>query len=391
MKVRRPTSVKPEFDTLEDRSVPATASLRNGVLSVLGSNIAETIRVTQVNDTITVEGVGRFSARTVKSITVDARAGDDYIDLRTLRIGATVYAGAGNDRVVGTLAADSIFGGLGNDRVFALSGNDVIYGEAGNDVLLGQDGYDYLLGGDGVDFLDDGNRFAQEYADGGAGLDFNADVVAINGTTLHDVHQQGAPTCSFLSTLSGLARLGTDFTKWVRYAGYLDGNPQYDVAFWKSGGWTWTRVAFDGTLNWTDTKPAVEGESWVVLMQRAWIRFHGNNGAAWPEQAYFALTGRTAAVQHYVADADFQRIANALRSNRLVITATVSNPSARTLVGDHAYTVVDTWGSGSNLWVRVRNPWGVDGGREAYADPNDGLIWVRWSDFKTNMRYLAIG
>ena len=42
----------------------------------------------------------------------------------------------------------------------------------------------------------------------------------------------------------------------------------------------------------------------------------------------------------------------------------------------------------SNRWVQLRNPWGYDGGRLSDgSDPNDGLVWVRWSDFLASVRY----
>jgi hypothetical protein len=376
MITRRPLSVKPALETLEDRSLLTTATLSSGVLNVLGTEAAETIRISQSGTRITVEGVGYANTASVRSIMVNARGGNDFIDLRTMQVGSTVYAGTGNDVVIGTQATDYLFGNEGNDRLFGLGGSDALYGQDSND------------------FLDDGNRSAQEYADGGAGMDWNADVAAIAGTQFTDIHQRQAPTCGLLSSLSGLARLGYDFSRWISYAGFTsNGTPQYDVAFWRGSGWTWTRIQFDGSLTSLDPAPAVEGESWVILMQRAWIRFRGDDGRTWPHDAILALTGRASAVQYSVSDADFIRISNAVQNKQLVIAATVDQPASRLLVavpGGHAYTVVGTWGSGSNLWVQVRNPWGYDGGSEAYENAQDGLIWLRWSDFRANMKYLAI-
>jgi hypothetical protein len=382
--------VRPQVEALEARWMPSTAQLSNGILNVWGTDAAETIRVTQAKNLLTVQGVGTFKAAEVQGVVVQAGAGNDYVDLRTLTMGATVYAGSGDDFVVGTQVADYLVGDDHNDRLFGLAGNDGIYGGSGNDLLFGANGYDYLYGQDGDDFLDDGNRAGQEYADPGAGQDWNADVVALGGTAYSDVQQRGAPTCGFLSTLSGLARQGYDFTKYISYVGNTsDGTPQYKVAFWQGSKWTWVTVNFNGTVTGKDTSPATEGESWVLLMQKAWIKHHGSSGKTWPHEAIFALTGKKAFSQHSVKDADFNRIASALQNKKVVLTATNGSPIS-SLVKDHAYTVLETWGTGSNLWVQVRNPWGYDGGTTTSGDANDGLIWLTWSEFKANMRYLAI-
>src|SRR5687767_7810321 len=137
---------KPMIEALEDRTVLATATFSNGLLTVLGTNAAETIKVTQDSSRITVTGAGYVNAASVRAIVVDAKAGNDTIDMRTVRVGATIYGGDGNDFIVATTAADSVLGGYGTDQIWGLGGNDSINGEVGNDKLFGGDGYDYLYG-----------------------------------------------------------------------------------------------------------------------------------------------------------------------------------------------------------------------------------------------------
>ena len=67
-----------------------------------------------------------------------------------------VYANAGNDFVQiagGVTAPATVFGGAGNDRIKAGGGNSILIGGAGDDVLLGGAGRDILLGGAGADLL----------------------------------------------------------------------------------------------------------------------------------------------------------------------------------------------------------------------------------------------
>lgn len=84
----------------------------------------------------------------------------------------------GNDRVHGTVLADTLVGGTGDDILLGDGGsdtllggadNDTLYGEAGNDALYGEEGVDTLYGGEGDDYLDGGN--GPDRLNGGAGND----------------------------------------------------------------------------------------------------------------------------------------------------------------------------------------------------------------------------
>lgn len=107
--------------------------------------------------------------------------------------------------------------------------------------------------------------------------------------------------------------------------------------------------------------------------------------------AMFALTGSTGWYQYGVTDNDAARIYDALTTGKAVVAGTNSRSVAGELVTAHMYSVVALWSDGTweNFWVQVRNPWGKDGAAPS-GDPSDGLIWVRWSDFKASMDYLNI-
>ncbi|OMH38251.1 hypothetical protein BGP75_08355 [Motiliproteus sp. MSK22-1] len=103
--------------------------------------------------------------------------GINYLDFRNTELIniALIDSGKGNDRVVGSAAADVIIGGIGSDLIF---------GDGGDDLFLfseGDTGYDLYDGGDGVDRLEGTDaddeirisRFTANYTveiiDGGAG------------------------------------------------------------------------------------------------------------------------------------------------------------------------------------------------------------------------------
>ena len=65
----------------------------------------------------------------------------------------TIYAGGGNDFVIGGQSGDLIYGQNGDDVLIGYEGDDVIYGGVGADLLSGREGDDTLYGGQGDDFF----------------------------------------------------------------------------------------------------------------------------------------------------------------------------------------------------------------------------------------------
>jgi len=80
-----------------------------------------------------------------------------------------LYAGAGNDQLVGSAGRDLMYGEYGNDRLEGHGGNDRLWAGSGNDQLLGDTGSDQLFGMSGNDQLDGGA--GDDFLDGGTGSD----------------------------------------------------------------------------------------------------------------------------------------------------------------------------------------------------------------------------
>jgi Ca2+-binding RTX toxin-like protein len=128
-------------------------TLVNGVLTIAGTNGSDAIFVipkgkpTAQNATVRVfmngQNMGTFTG--VNSITIDALDGNDFVHLAgAIRVPATVFGGAGDDRIKG---------GKGNDILVGGDGNDFINGGQGNDIIIGGNGSDHLIGGPGDDLL----------------------------------------------------------------------------------------------------------------------------------------------------------------------------------------------------------------------------------------------
>jgi Ca2+-binding RTX toxin-like protein len=107
--------------------------------------------------------LGPFTKSDIDRIEIHSHGGSDSIAVdAAIFEAATIYAGDGNDSVVGGSGDDLIFGEAGVDSLAGGAGNDVVhggndadylYGGLGNDVLIGGNGSDWLFGEGGDDLL----------------------------------------------------------------------------------------------------------------------------------------------------------------------------------------------------------------------------------------------
>ncbi|MEV6239412.1 calcium-binding protein [Lentzea sp. NPDC051838] len=81
-----------------------------------------------------------------------------------------IWAGAGNDIILGMGGDDVIHGGDDNDLICAGTGNDKADGDRADDTVYGEPGNDRLRGGDGMDLLS--GDLNSDGGDGEAGFDF---------------------------------------------------------------------------------------------------------------------------------------------------------------------------------------------------------------------------
>jgi Ca2+-binding RTX toxin-like protein len=174
---------------------PATGQL------VVTLSQAASVELTNSGGTIDVlidgqvdSSLGTVLTRNLSSLVVNGSNGNDTIDLSAVTHSAydrlenvSVFAGDGNDIIIGSGLNDTIWAGRGNDYVQAGEGDDWINAQAGNDVVHAGPGRDRMLGGGGHDELDggDGDDFAQGNAGddilrGGNGND------RLNGSGGHD-------------------------------------------------------------------------------------------------------------------------------------------------------------------------------------------------------------
>jgi hypothetical protein len=168
-------------------------TLVGGLLSVCGTDGADSIRISCSNKTITVERNGetiQFPQAAVGRIAVAGRGGDDVITMAAnITVPAVIWGDGGNDRITGATKDDKLYGGDGDDLLVGGPGNDSLYGAGGNDFLQGGPGDDLLVGGKGNDRYRYGEAVAGEdevVENPGEGEDV-LDFTGINGQVTADL------------------------------------------------------------------------------------------------------------------------------------------------------------------------------------------------------------
>ena len=134
-------------------------------------------------------------------------------------IATEIFAGGGNDTVLGGDEPDLVYGQGGNDSINGGAGDDSLYGQAGNDTLIGGAGDDFLSGRRGRDSLEGDagddtllDPFGPDTLVGGAGTDtFELHTLSVDTTdyvagndTLHIVALPNRQADNSPSGLSGL-------------------------------------------------------------------------------------------------------------------------------------------------------------------------------------------
>ena len=182
------TTTSFECQLLEDRAL-LSATLEDGVLSIQGTAEDDVIRVGVSGEEDVANLVVRvnedrweFPVADVAEIDVNADAGNDSVRFgKRVPLGASVDAGDGNDKVIGTRHGDTLVGGAGRDKLVGAAGNDSMdggedgdrmNGGTGTDTMNGGGGRDHMVGHFGADVMFGGED--NDFMDGGRGDDVMA-------------------------------------------------------------------------------------------------------------------------------------------------------------------------------------------------------------------------
>jgi uncharacterized protein (TIGR03118 family) len=131
---------------------PVSASLHDGVLTVLGSRGNDNIVVFPRHDKIEVlagfQTIGSFDVNSINTIEIFGVEGNDSISVSPgIHVTTLADGGIGNDLAFGGGGASILLGGPGNDTLTGGRGRNLLIGGTGRDMLVGLGNDDILIGG----------------------------------------------------------------------------------------------------------------------------------------------------------------------------------------------------------------------------------------------------
>lgn len=387
-------------ESLEDRSMPSSFSLSNGVLAVNIDENNASLKVTQSNGVVAIQGAPHgWYASAVQRIDVQGGPGTCTIDLSGVKsIPAVVRGGNGGNYIYGTQTNDVIVGGSGWNIMFGNGGSDVMRGTGTENRMIGGTGANKLYAERGLNFMDGGENIGgQTQYFSSSGTRVYAAQSYTPGNIYSPTHIKQGPQCyhcSYLAVLEGMARSGVNFAKYIQYTGVNQyGQGIYNVSMFNGQQWIKVPVVFSGNTNAADNQPTANLASWGIIMERAWTRFHGSGGSS--EYAAMRALGRNPtyyAGGTFNSMAYFNGIATALSQGKVVTAGTKPAVYRNDLETRHAYAILGTgYNTAGVACVKLRNPWGFNLVNNNPYQQYHAEMWITWSDFVNNFASLTIG
>ncbi len=206
-----------------------------------------------------------------------------------------------------------------------------------------------------------------------------------------DVSQGDLGDCWVLASLAETAIRSPSIIKSM----FIDnGDGTWSVRFYHNGVADWVTVddQLPGRGNLYDAPQ--NGVLWVALAEKAFAQENASgyvstgapgrnaysalNGGD-PSWALSAITGRTAQDN----DISDSALAADWKQGNLLVLTTVDRPADRSIVGYHAYAVVNF--NAANDTYTLFNPWGVNGGYTSATSPfYPGFITIKGSQLAAN-------
>ena len=141
-------------------------------LHYTGNNTADEIIATNTNDVLSITNGNvstAYYAPEFSQLNIDARGGNDLVDVSDLSTRIYVLGGDGEDTLIGGSGSDTLSGGASKNYLYGGSGIDRLNGSGSRDYLYGQGGDDRLYGNGGDDYMDGGGNVDRLF--GGLGND----------------------------------------------------------------------------------------------------------------------------------------------------------------------------------------------------------------------------
>jgi hypothetical protein len=376
-------------------------------LNVTGTSGNDNISVSQSGNTLYITANGTTTSYTASSygnLVIKGGDGNDTISVdSSVNLDTLVYGGNGSNNLTnktqghGTIVAigngwDSLTGNGWNTSFWADSGDQV---NAGASEWSGGHVHQVSSFWNGVSTQLNGQDLADPTGTGST-TRLTSSSLWGTGPAMTDVNQGQVADCFLMAPLQTMANSAADR---LRETAVDLGDGTYAVQFKRNGTTTYVRV--DGDLpagGWYGNglnyaHPSASGNQWVEIIEKAYAEFrtgaynynslgYGNFNVVLNDLG-MALTG----VPGSDANSMFNAIQAGLWAGKGVTIGTnVNINSGAPLIGDHTYTVTNTWRDSSGTgYLTLRNPWGFDGaGNDGNA--GDGLVTVSMYQLQSNMQ-----
>ncbi len=389
-------------------------------LDVSGTTANETLLISQSGNTLTINANGQIqqATGTFGTLVVYASSGNDIITVdSSVTLPTTIYSGSGSDTITNLTRAQAtivsiggiqdVLTGNGVNTAFWADSTDKINAttaERNNGgvhvVSSFYQPFTTVVGAPGyISNQRDGSLLQDPTSSGTGTVRLPNSSFWGTGPTMTDVNQGQAGDCYFLTCLQSLANFQPG--KLVQMGVDL-GDGTYCIQFQRNGVTSYVRV--DGDLpsgggyasGLLYDHPGVSGDQWAVIFEKAYAEFRttGANSYASLDNGFMTSVYSDLGVASSLyalpaAQSSFySKVISKLAADKPVdvLTQAIILGSAP-LVASHTYTVlgVSTDGSG-NVWVTLRNPWGVDGFNYD-SNPNDGILTISYSTLLANSIY----
>lgn len=223
-----------------------------------------------------------------------------------------------------------------------------------------------------------------------------------NEARIGDIDQNQLGDCFFLAGLGATFRrqsndAGNTSSSVIKSMITDNGDDTYTIRFYSRTSFNPGEaqyVTVDRQIATSIAAKTNNGVLWVALVEKAYAQWQewrrsfpgyniiGNGGTIF--SALQEITGR-AATNYSITTVNFSTLETAL-ANGKAITAARTGSSSQYIVGNHAYSVTNTYiNSSGQQRVVVRNPWGVDG--KTISGTNDGFIDLSFAEFTQSFNY----
>lgn len=425
------------FETLEDRRMMSSVAMgSNATLLVYGDAGANQLLVRREGNYLGVyEGQSRIAQAVnaqVKAIVVYGYGGDDALRVvagttqSSVYQNASIFGGAGNDTIYSGAGNDYLEGNDGADRIVTIGGStDYMRGGTGADSIWA-DSTDSLMDATSdewnlrtihrvsaflhYNYVGSDNAWHMIYPSkdlsgqnlpdpfGPAGWTQLGNVSSAplfgKGPSPDDVYQGSVNDCYILASFSALARHNPSA---IRQSVAALGDGTYAARFYDQNRKEYF-IRVDGDLpvdasgNLVAAWRGAGGNTWVPLMEKAYAIFRNwSKGAAYSnlDWGYADETFRALGCKSVAGTVTPQQFGNnatvllnwirtELSNGAAVVMGTSTVSDGSYIWPSHVYEVVGIVQLSDGYYLKLRNPWGVDGKNNMQPDgAQDGYLALR--------------